>query len=141
VIGGLKHDGCLLGMKKTTRRPTSKRLTKAKERFNAALADYIISKGARAGRFYEHEIDTPAGLLHISVNDTWIATRFDDVEAGKVFTSSVGPRCNPYTGKWNFHFDASAESLEPKAVIAYFGHFFERLLNWQPDCGTTVVTK
>jgi hypothetical protein len=141
VIGGLKYDGCLLCMSNTRRRPDSKRLAKAKERFNAALTDYIISKGAVPGRFYDYEIDTPAGLLYISVNDTWIATRFDDVEAGKAFTSTIGSRCNPYSGKWNFHFDASAESLEPKAVIAYFGHFFERLLNWQPDCETTVVTK
>ena len=116
------------------RRPSAKQLAKAQERFKTALTDYIISKGARPGRFYDHELDTPAGLLHVSVYGDWIATRFDDVEAGRRFTKIVVVGCNQYSGKWNFHFSTeSVASLDPDAAIAHFGYYLDRLLNWQPD--------
>jgi hypothetical protein len=49
-------------------------------------------------------LDTPAGLLRLSVYDDWVATRFDDVALGKAFTATCGRTCNPFTGKWNFHY-------------------------------------
>ena len=85
------------------RRPSAKQLAKAQERFKTALTDYIISKGARPGRFYDHELDTPAGLLHVSVYGDWIATRFDDVEAGRRFTRTVA-RLQPVQRKMELPF-------------------------------------
>lgn len=114
------------------RRPTKKQLARAEERFKTALTEYVIGKGARLGRFYDYELDTPAGLLHVSIYGNWIATRFDDVEAGKQFTERCGVPCNPYSGKWNFHFStASVVSLDPATATAEFGYYLNRLLNWQ----------
>ena len=113
-------------------RRKSKRLAKAEERFKAAVTDFILSLGARPGRFYDYEMDTPAGLLHISVHETWIATRFDDVARGKAFTASCGCSCNVYSGKWNFHFgDGTAESLRPDRVLPQLRYYFDCLMTWQ----------
>ena len=111
------------------RRASAKQLLKAQDRFRAALIEYIISKGARTGRFYDFEMDTPAGLLHLSVYGNWIATRFDDVALGRRFCD-----CNPFSGKWNFHFgfDGTVVSLDPEKAIAHFGSQLERLLAWEP---------
>ena len=50
-------------------RRITKRLQKAQQRFNATVTAYIVSLGARPGRWYDFEVDTPAGLLHVSVHD------------------------------------------------------------------------
>jgi hypothetical protein len=121
--------------KETTmpRKPTSKRLARAHAEFRTAITDYLLSNGAVAdGRFYDYCIDTPAGPLAISVWDTSIMTRFDDVERGKLFTASCGCSSNPYSGKWNFHFSDHPDSLEPAAVLRHFGFFFDQLLAWKP---------
>jgi hypothetical protein len=94
---------------------------------------YIVSKGARrVEQFYDYEIDTPAGLLGITFWDDAIMTRFSDVDRGKSFTSTVGLLCNPFSGKWNYHFANDPASLEPNAVLAHFGFYLERLLAWEP---------
>ena len=50
------------------------------------------SIGARPSHFYDLELDTPAGLLRLTVYDDWVAGRFDDVALGKAFTAyMVGP--------------------------------------------------
>jgi len=108
---------------------SAKQLLKAQERFKAALNEFVVSKGARPGQFYNYELDTPAGILHLSVYDDWIACRFDDVARGRVATEACGSSCNPYSGKWNFHF---SEGTAPDAVIAHFGYFLGRLLSLQP---------
>ncbi|MCA9124944.1 MAG: hypothetical protein H6822_06565 [Planctomycetaceae bacterium] len=114
------------------RRSRSKRLERAIDRFKEELTAFIESKGATAGRFYEHKIETPAGLLHISINEGWIATRFEDVGAGNAFTKSCGVPCNPYSGKWNFHYPIdSVTSIDPRHVIADFGYYLGRLLEWE----------
>ena len=114
------------------RRARSKRLFKAEERFVTAVTDFIVELGARPGRFYDFEMDTPAGLLHISVHETWLATRFDDVAMGRAFTATCGTSSNPYSGKWNFHFgDGSADSLDPKRVLPQLKYYFGCLMAWQ----------
>lgn len=88
--------------------------------------------GARPGRFYDHELDTPAGLLHLSVHEAWLATRFDDVTRGTAFTKTCGCTCNPYSGKWNFHYgDGSAESLDPDRVLPNLRYYLETLTAWE----------
>jgi hypothetical protein len=116
------------------RRPSPKRLAQAHAKFRTAVTEYLLSKGAVAdGRFHDYYIDTPAGPLGVSVWDTSIMTRFDDVERGRAFTASCGSRCNPYSGKWNFHFSDHPDTLNPATVLAHFGFYFERLLAWTPS--------
>jgi hypothetical protein len=114
------------------RRAKSKRLVKAEQRFVTAVTEFILSLGAKSGSFYDYELDTPAGLLHISVHETWLATRFDDVARGVAFTKTCGYSSNPFSGKWNFHFgDGSAESLHPDRVLLQLRYYLEALMNWE----------
>jgi hypothetical protein len=114
------------------RRQKSKSLLKAEQKFKSAITNFIIGLGARPGRFYEYELDTPAGLLHVTVYDNWLATRFDDVARGTAFTKTCGYSSNPYSGKCNFHFsDAMAGSLHPDRVIPQLDYWFDRLLHWE----------
>jgi hypothetical protein len=102
----------------------TKKMAKARQVFLDTLVEYFVGLGARAGRFYDMELDTPAGLLHVTVNDTWVATRFDDPKRARQFVD-----CNPYSGKWNFHVnEGSAESLHPDVVIPYINFFFRELM-------------
>ena len=114
------------------RRPNAKALLKAQKRFKNALTEYIVGKGARPSKSYDFELATPAGSLLITVYGNWIACRFDNVELGRLASASTGRRCNPYSGKWNFHFcDGSVASLEPQAAIALFGSYLDDVLQWQ----------
>jgi hypothetical protein len=110
-------------------RRNTKRLVKAQERFNAAVSKLFESLGARPGRFYDLELDTPAGLLHLSVHGNWVATRFDDLTLGRAFTESCGRSCNPCSGKWNFHY---ADSHSPEIVLADLRYWFGLLMEWEP---------
>ena len=115
-------------------RRNTKRFLKARERFEAAVTKLLDSLGARPGNFYDYELPTPAGLLHISVNGNWVAARFDDVALGKAFTESCYCPCNPYSGKWNFHFfDGTAASLDPKTVLPVLEYYFDQLMAWKAD--------
>jgi hypothetical protein len=112
------------------RRSTPRQLAKAQEQFKAAVTTYFVSLGARPGMFYEYELDTPAGLLHISIYEDWVACRFDDVARGTAFSEKCGHSCNPHTGKWNFHFgDGTAASLAPATVLPQLDYFFDCLLH------------
>lgn len=114
------------------RRPHPKRLEKAREQFKAAVTTYLDSIGARPSNFYDLELDTPAGLLQLSVYDNWVAGRFDDIALGKAFSASCGRPCNPFSGKWNFHYyDGTLQSLNPNAVILDLSFYIDWLLNWK----------
>jgi hypothetical protein len=108
----------------------TKRLLQQEERFKAGVTAYLESLGARAGRFYKQELDTPAGLLHVSVYGDWIACRFDDVDLGKRFTHVCAPACNPYSGKWNFIYEILGP-FDPDRALADFRYHLERLMEWQ----------
>ena len=111
-------------------RRKSRRQLKSERRFVEAVTEFFTTLGARPGSFYDFELSTPAGLLHLSVHGTWVATRFDDVAEGRAFTESCGSSCNPYSGKWNFHFP---DSLHPDAAIADLRYWFGLLMNWEPS--------
>ena len=114
--------------------PNTKPSLKARERFAEAVTKLLESLGVRPGRFCDYELDTPAGLLQISVHSNWVATRFDDVALGRAFTESCGRCCNPCSGKWNFHY---FESLDPEVVVADLRYWFGLLISWQPEEATT----
>jgi len=108
-------------------------MAKAQDKFKAAVTEYIVGLGARPGRFYDHELDTPAGLLHLSVHDDWLATRFEDVRRGTAFTKTCGCPSNPFSGKWNFHFSpTSPDALAPEAVLPQLTYYFDALMQWEP---------
>ena len=113
------------------RHTNSKRLLKAQERFQDAVTKLFESLGARTGQCYDFDLDTPAGLLQVSVFDNWVATRFDDLALARAFTASCGIPCNPYSGKWNHHFtDDEIRSLDSVAQLEYR---FERLMSWEAE--------
>lgn len=52
---------------------------------------------------------TRAGALNVTAYDTWIACRFDDVEAAKkVARTGI---LNPFSGKYNFMYSADNDPL------------------------------
>ena len=119
-------------------RRKSKALLNAEAKFKAAVTKHFSGLGARQGHWYQFELDTPAGLLHVSVYDDWVATRFDNVARGTEFTRTCGHRCNPYSGKWNFHFgDGTAKSLAPQTVLSELDDDVDLLMHWEPDAPTT----
>jgi hypothetical protein len=110
----------------------TKRLLKAREQFKAAVTTYLESIGARPSDFYDLQLDTPAGLLRLSVYDDWVATRFDDVKQATTITKKIGRPCNGFSGKWNFCFyDGTVESLNPSAVILDLSFYLDWLLNYE----------
>lgn len=63
------------------------------------------------GRLHEWSVPTKAGPLGITIYDTWVAGRFEDVEAAKkLLGSSPTGDLNPYSGKWNHHYGSLAGS-------------------------------
>ena len=94
--------------------------------FKQAVTEYLISKGAVAADFYEFQIETTLGLLHVTPFDNWIATRFDDVDRAKaVLGSGRDVRLNPCSGKWNFHF---ADGTPEVDALSFFATNLEPLL-------------
>ena len=74
---------------------------KQAEAFKARAIKAILELGAfPCGGMYEHRIETKHGLLRLSVCDTAIRTRFDDVPP----IAPDGASLNPHSGKWNFEF-------------------------------------
>ena len=115
-------------------RTKSKRQAKAEERFKAAVTKFIVDLGAGPGRFYDYELDTPAGLLHLSVNNTWLATCFDDVAKGKAFMATCGMPPSPHCGKWNFHLsDGASTVLDPDRILPHLRFYFDLLMAWKPN--------
>ncbi len=113
-------------------RQKSKHLPKLQERFVAQVLAYLATKGAQPSRFYQLELQTPAGLLLLSIHESWIACRFEDVRLGRLFTACCGRHCNPYSGKWNFHY-ATDETLDPAMALADFRYYLDQLLGWRAE--------
>ncbi|MDY0166632.1 MAG: hypothetical protein RBS80_08820 [Thermoguttaceae bacterium] len=109
---------------------TSRRQSKAERRFIEAVTQFVLSLGGRPGSFYDYELDTPAGLLNVSVHDNWVATRFDDVAMGRAFSEAYDRACNPYSGKWNFHFPSG---YTPELAVAELRFWFDKLMSWRPS--------
>lgn len=85
--------------------PTAKPTRKRAPVFNfaAAVTQAIKELGAREGGAYGLQLDTRAGLLELSPYEDWVACRFEDVARANVEIHHG--QLNPYSGKWNWHFD------------------------------------
>jgi hypothetical protein len=93
----------------------STRITKkqqaARDRFKAKVTEWLLSVGAKPsttpvgllGFPYDYTLETTLGTLHISPYDNWVACRWDDVP--RALAGHPKPAMNPYSGKWNFHFE------------------------------------
>ena len=93
-------------------RKDTKWFAKAAEAFKQRVSTWILANGGilrekRDG--WEHEIQTPAGRLKITVYEDWIAQRFDDPEKGRKLSSLMSVS---KVGKCNFHYGHIIEKCE-----------------------------
>ena len=86
------------------RRPT-KLGPKMRAEFDVKVVEVLRELGATTtpDTMYTWRIITKHGPLGISTHGTWIASRFEDYEAGKKF-------CGHW--KWNHHYDEGAGAEE-----------------------------
>lgn len=130
-----------------TGKPKPKRATAKPKTIAAALVEYLAgvpwcrpAGGTPLGVFgctYTFEIATCAGPLAVSAHDGWIACRFHDVERAKAnpWIAREG-RLNPFSGKWNHHWDSKTPIAER---IADFARTLAEILppSETPPCPTT----
>ena len=97
-------------------------MSREKFDFPVVVAANLRRLGARPAKCYDWEIETIAGAMRVTPYDTWVACRFDDVDAAKQRVRFG--TLNPWSGKWNWHFD------RPGANDAgFFNEQIERLLD------------
>ena len=91
----------------------TKKLLAARATFKTRVGDFLKSVGAdETERLYEWKLATPIGELNVSLWDNAIMCRFIEVEKATAFTRRfTSQSCNPYSGKWNWHFDDDADTL------------------------------
>ncbi len=85
-------------------------------KFIAGATAIIESLGGTPGTYYDWQLETLYGTLHLSVISSeislgWLATRFEDFERSK------GIHGGPFTAKWNFHFHPSTSAGDSLAEI------------------------
>lgn len=95
-------------------RRITKKLLAARAAFKQRVREFLKSVGASSSNgAYEWILDTPIGELGVSLWDNAIVCRFAEVEKGTEFTRKLTAQpCNPYSGKWNWHFADDPEVLE-----------------------------
>jgi len=94
-------------------RRITKTLLAARTIFKQRVCGFLKAVGAsEIDGQYAWMLSTPIGELAISVWDAAIMCRFADVEKATAFTGQfTSQSCNPYSGKWNWHFDDDADTL------------------------------
>lgn len=94
-------------------RRITKKLLAGRAAFRKRACDFLKAVGAvPSDGAYEWKPVTTIGDLDISVWDAAIMCRFADVEQGTDFTRKfTAQSCNPYSGKWNWHFDDEPNEL------------------------------
>ena len=92
---------------------TTKKLLAARVAFKQRVTEFLKAVGAAENDgLYEWRLNTPVGELDISLWDNAIMCRFADVERATEFTRQfTSQSCNPFSGKWNWHFDDCADTL------------------------------
>ena len=109
------------------------RITKPANRawFKAEVERRLLALGAtrnQAGT-YDYTVATVAGKLYVTVYDNWIACRFEEPERAKAISDT---RLNPYSGKWNHHYD-DADFTSRRTTQLCVDYFFMELDRYLPD--------
>jgi len=102
-----------------------------RRRLGRLLEQFLRERGARVvseTRGFRADLPTTVGTLYVSFFDgrpiAEINGRFADVEAARrVLPHGYGDRLNPYSGKWNFAFDAAWTA---EAAFAHWRRELER---------------
>ena len=110
------------------------RITKAEQAnrqwFKAEMGRRLADLGATRNQGgYEYAVATVAGNLYVTVYDDWIACRFEEPERAKAISDT---RLNPYSGKWNHHYD-DAEFKSRRATQRCVDYFFIELDRYLPE--------
>ena len=104
------------------------------EWFKAEIGRRLEAVGATRNRdcdyAHEYAVATVAGNLYVTIYDDWIACRFDEPERAKAAVSD--PRLNPYSGKWNHHYDP-AEFKGRRTTRHCVDYFFIELDRYLPE--------
>ena len=120
----------------------SKTLLTARASFKSRVCNFLKSVGAsRNDGTYEWKLSTPIGNLHVSLWDSDIICRFENVEEATAFARQfTAQACNPYTGKWNWHFSDDADTLNGDCE-AHFMRYVTLLMSFDslPADATTLT--
>lgn len=102
----------------------TKKLQNARASFQERVANFLQALGAvERDRIYRFTLNTPIGEMGISLWDSAIMCRFHDVEKATEFTNRhTSQGCNPYSGKWNWHFhdDATILNNQPESQFVRY---------------------
>lgn len=115
---------------------------KSRQAFTKHVVDFLTKHNGRkvegSTDAPEYELDTPAGLLRITIyadidGAVWIAQKFDDVERARAFAGNFGDMFSRIAGKWNFHWGDHdpASVADPDFIVWYTGQV-EWLLSQPP---------
>lgn len=123
-------------------RRITKKLLAARTAFKTRVSNFLKSVGASQNDgTYEWKLATPIGDLSVGVWDSAIMCRFADVEQGKAFTGQFpAQQSNPYSGKWNWHFEDDADTLNGNCE-AQFVRYVKLLMSLEtlPEDLTTLT--
>jgi hypothetical protein len=100
------------------------------EWFKAEIDRRLVALGAARNRDCEYALATVAGTLRVTVYENWIACRFEEPNRAKAAVSDT--RLNPYSGKWNHHYD-HAEFKCRRATRLCVDYFFMELDRYLPE--------
>ena len=102
-----------------------------REWFKAEIGRRLEALGAIGSRDcgYDYAVATVAGNLYVTVYDDWIACRFEEPERAKAISDT---RLNPYSGKWNHHYD-DAEFKGRRTTRLCVDYFFMELDRYLPE--------
>ena len=78
---------------------------------------------------YRFKLPTPIGEMGVSLWESAIMCRFEDVPKATEFTRHhTSQSCNPYSGKWNWHYDDDPDTLNSQCE-SDFVRYLTKLLS------------
>ena len=87
------------------------------EKFKSIIEKWLADNAIKTDNHYPWILNTDYGPLHISIDQPEkrakilaVYSRFDDPKQASDFVN-----CNPYSGKWNFHYFSSAGTAKQLA--------------------------
>lgn len=114
----------------------------AGEIFQARTVARLLEAGAvlleRRNTAAELLLHTPIGKLRVAVFTDWIASQFDDVAAGFIFSQRhTHWLSNKFSGKWNWSFTGrqNVETIRCEIDAMYYVRMVEKLLRYNPLTG------